>query len=136
MPYKWTRLLTAIKTVCFSYVDFVTLESLREDLLFCKYVQSRATADELFRLLDSYLTEHGLKWENCVGVCTDGAQTMAGKRKGLQALIKRVSPNAMKWTHRVALASRQLSPEINKVLTDVVNVVNIINKTPESAPVL
>ncbi len=48
----------------------------------------------------------------------DGAQTTAGKRKGLQALIKRVSPNTQ-WTHcvihREALASRQISPELNKV---------------------
>lgn len=36
-----------------SYVCFVYSESLREDLLFCKYVQTRATADELFKFLDS-----------------------------------------------------------------------------------
>ncbi|QQP51251.1 Transposase, partial [Caligus rogercresseyi] len=39
-----------------------------------------------------------LKWEECVGICTDGAQAMAGKQGGLQALIKRVSLNAQ-WTH-------------------------------------
>lgn len=44
-----------------AYVGFVRSESLCEDLLFCKYVTSRVTADELFRLLDCYLTEDGLK---------------------------------------------------------------------------
>ena len=34
--------------------------------------------------MDSYLKEHGLKWENCVGFCFDGAQTMAGSRRGLE----------------------------------------------------
>jgi len=101
-----------------------------------KYVKPRATADELFGILDSYLTEHGLKWENCVGFCSDGAQTMSGKRRGLQALIKRVSPNAQ-WTHcvihREALASRQLSPELNKVLTEVVSVVHFIKTRPLKA---
>ena len=119
-----------------AYVRFVTSESLYEDLLFCKYITSRATADELFKLLDSYLTEHGLKWENCIGVCTDGAHTMAGKKQGLQALIKRVSPNAQ-WTHcvihREALASRQMSPELNDVLTDVIRVVNFIKTRPLKA---
>lgn len=119
-----------------SYVRFVCSESLREDLLFCKYVQTRATADELFKILDSYLTEHGLKWENCIGFCSDGAQTMAGKRKGLQALTKRVAPEAQ-WTHcvihREALASKHLSPELNDVLTVVVSAVNFIKTRPLKA---
>nr|XP_055067936.1 zinc finger BED domain-containing protein 5-like [Misgurnus anguillicaudatus] len=112
-----------------SYVRFIHSESVKEDLLFCKYVQTRATADELFKILDSYLIEHDLKWENCLGFCSDGAQTMAGRRKGLQALIKRVAPKAQ-WTHcvihREALASKQLSSELNEVLTDVVGMVNFI----------
>ncbi|KAL7377055.1 hypothetical protein ABVT39_020828 [Epinephelus coioides] len=61
---------------------------------------------------------------------------MAGKKQGLQALIKRVSPNAQ-WTHcvihREALASRQMSPELNDVLTDVIRVVNFIKTRPLKA---
>ena len=81
-------------------VRFMNCESLCEDLLFCKYIKNRATADELFKIMDSYLKEHGLKWENSVGFCSDGAQTMAGSRHGPQALIKRVAPDAH-WTHCV-----------------------------------
>ena len=47
-----------------SYIRFVNCESLCEDLLVCKYIKNRATADELFKIMDSYLKEHGLKWEN------------------------------------------------------------------------
>ncbi|XP_051952836.1 zinc finger BED domain-containing protein 5-like [Xyrauchen texanus] len=119
-----------------SYVRFVNGESLCEDLLFCKYIKNRATSDELFKIMDSYLKEHGLKWENCVGFCSDGAQTIAGSRNGLQALIKRVAPDAH-WTHciihREALASRQLSPELNEVLTEVISVVNFIKTRPLKA---
>ncbi len=116
-----------------AYVRFVDFESLNEDLLFCKYIPKRVTADELFKIIDSYLTEAGIKWEDCLGICTDGAQTMAGKRGGLQALIKRVAPKAL-WTHciihREALASRQLSPTLNDVLSEVVIVVNYIKTRP------
>lgn len=91
-----------------AYVHYETSGTLNEDLLFVKYVTKRANADVLFNIIDSYL-DHGLKWENCVGVCTDGAQAMAGKNNGLHALIKRVPPNAH-WTHciihREALAVR------------------------------
>lgn len=53
-------------------------ESLCDDLLFCT-CPKKSDADELFMFLDCYLTECGLKWENCVRICTDGAQTMAEK---------------------------------------------------------
>ncbi|KAL6476274.1 hypothetical protein MHYP_G00147730 [Metynnis hypsauchen] len=116
-----------------SYVRFDMTNSLCEDLLFCKYVRNRATAEELFKMLHYFLTENGLKWENCIGVCSDGAQTMAGMRKGVQALIKKASPNA-KWTHcvihRETLASRHLSSELSTVMTDIIGVVNFIKTRP------
>lgn len=54
-------------------------------------VPGRAT-EGLFKIIDSYLKEANLKWEDCMGICTDGAQAMDGKRGRLQALIKHVSP--------------------------------------------
>ncbi|XP_060774414.1 zinc finger BED domain-containing protein 5-like [Neoarius graeffei] len=125
------------KTCIFiAYVRFVNELSLNEDLLFCKPVPSRATAEELFKIMDNYFKEQGLRCENCLGFCSDGVQTMAGKRKGLQALIKRAAPDAQ-WTHcilhREALASRHLSPELNEVLTAVVDVVNFIKTRPLKA---
>lgn len=110
-------------------------ESLCEDLLFSKYIPNRATADELFKIMDSYFKEHGLKWENCVGFSSNGAQTMAGTINGLPTLIKGVVPYA-RWTHcvihREALASRQFSPKIN-VVTEVVGIVNFIKTQPLKA---
>lgn len=71
-----------------------------------------------------------------MAICTDGAQAMAGKRGGLQALIKRVSPN-VQWTHcmihRKVLACKQLSPELNNVMTDVIATVNYIKTRPVKA---
>ena len=51
----------------------------------------------------------------------DGAKTMAGKKKGFQTIIKRVSPNADLAhcvMHREELASRQISPELKRFMTD------------------
>ena len=104
--------------------------TLTEDILFCKYVKTRATAEELFNILDTYLAERDILWENCVGFCSDGAQTMAGKINGLQALIKRVAPDAQ-WMKR----SRQGSsvPDLNEILNEVVSVVNFIKTRPLKA---
>ncbi|XP_073324188.1 zinc finger BED domain-containing protein 5-like [Pagrus major] len=119
-----------------TYVRFIDGDDMREELLFCKQIPGRATAEELFKIIDTYLKEANLKWEDCVGICTDGAQAMAGKQGGLQALIKRVSPNAQ-WTHcmihREALASKQLSPELNDVMTHVIATVNYIKTRPVKA---
>ncbi|XP_024145995.1 zinc finger BED domain-containing protein 5 [Oryzias melastigma] len=119
-----------------TYVRFIDVDDLREDLLFCKQVTSRATADELFKIIDTYLREADLKWEDCVGICTDGAQAMAGRKGGLQALIKRVTPN-VQWTHcmihREALVSKQLSPDLHDVMTDVITTVNYIKTRPVKA---
>ncbi len=49
-----------------TYVRFIDGEDLREDLLFCKLVTKRATADELFKITDTYLKEDDLKWDDCV----------------------------------------------------------------------
>jgi len=71
-----------------------------------------------------------------VGICTDGAQAMAGKRGGLQSLIKHIAPRAV-WTHciihREALTSKQLSPELNAALSDVITTVNYIKTRPLKA---
>lgn len=60
-------------------------------MLFCKYVKDRATVKELFKVIDAYVTNPGLKEQDCVGIGTDGAQTMAQKHSGLQALIQKGS---------------------------------------------
>lgn len=48
-----------------AYVRFMDGEDLREDLLLCKCVTTRATADEFFNIIDTYSTEVGLKCEDC-----------------------------------------------------------------------
>ena len=51
-----------------AYFCFASSESLCNDLLFCKYVPSRATAAVLLRPPDSDWIEHRLEWENYVGI--------------------------------------------------------------------
>lgn len=79
-----------------------------------KQITSRVTADKQFTV--TCVEEADLKWEGCVGICTDEAQALAGKLGGLQELIKCVSPN-VQWIHcmihREALTSKQLSPKLS-----------------------
>ena len=69
----------------------------------------------------------------CVGLCTDGVRVMSGRFGGLQTLVQGVAVNA-KWIHcliqREALASQQLSGDLNGVLEAVVKTVNFIEGRP------
>ncbi|XP_026475993.1 zinc finger MYM-type protein 6-like, partial [Ctenocephalides felis] len=71
-----------------TYIRYVMENDIREELLFCK---------------------------NCVGLCTDGAPSMAGKNAGLQALVRKVAPRAV-WTHcmihRQSLVARNMGEEL------------------------
>ncbi|GFX45676.1 SCAN domain-containing protein 3 [Trichonephila clavipes] len=116
-----------------AYVRFWDGMSAVEELLFCKPIKLKATAIALFDILNNFINEANIEWKNCVGICTDGARTMSGRFKSIQALVKQKSPLCI-WTHcmihREALASKEISLGLNIVLMIVVTVVNYIKMRP------
>ncbi|GFV11239.1 SCAN domain-containing protein 3 [Trichonephila clavipes] len=116
-----------------AYVRFWDGMSAVEELLFCKPIKLKATAIALFDILNNFINEANIEWKNCVGICTDGARTMSGRFKSIQALVKQKSPLCI-WTHcmihRESLASKEISPGLNIVLMTVVTVVNYIKMRP------
>lgn len=105
-----------------------------EHLLFCKMVPGRTTGEQIFNILDNFMTETNLHWENCVAVCTDGAAVMIGSKSGVVARIKRMNPQIAVthcMLHRVILASKDMALELHSVLSTVVHdVVNIVKSKP------
>ncbi|GFW29389.1 zinc finger MYM-type protein 6 [Trichonephila clavipes] len=87
-----------------------------EELHFCKPIKFKARAIALFDILNNFINEANIEWKNCVGICIDGARTMSGRFKCIQALLKQKSPLCI-WTHcmihREALASKEMSPDLN-----------------------
>ncbi|GFT41415.1 protein FAM200A [Trichonephila clavipes] len=114
-----------------AYVRFRDGISAVEELFFCKPIKLKATAIALFDILNNFINEAKIEWENCVGMCADGARTMCGRFKctSIQALVKQKYPLCI-WTHcmiyREALVSKEMSPGLNIVLMTVVTVVNYI----------
>ncbi|GFV02666.1 zinc finger MYM-type protein 6 [Trichonephila clavipes] len=68
------------------------------ELLFCKTIKLKATAIALFDIVNNFISEANIEWKNSVGICTDGARTMSGRFKSIQALVKQKSPLCI-WTH-------------------------------------
>ena len=91
------------------------------------FILTNCCAHELFAISNNFFQENNLEWKDCVGFCTDGARVMFCRFGGLRKLVQGVNA---KWTHcliqREALASQQLSDDLNGVLEAVVKTVNFI----------
>ena len=61
------------------YVGYEHDGAAQEDFLFCQPLETRATAEHIFQLLDAFVQGNGLEWKKCFGVCTDGVRAMTGR---------------------------------------------------------
>ena len=62
-------------------------------------------------------------------MCTDGTAAMTGRRSGVVDKIKDLTPECKLihcFIHRESLASKQMSTELNNVLSEVVKIVNYV----------
>ncbi len=115
------------------FIRYVWENKINEDVLGCFILPERTTGAEIFDVINRFMTSKGLSWENCIGICTDGAKAMTGSRKGFIARVKQVPPNIVAThcvLHREALASKELCPDLNEVLISVVKIVNFIKTRP------
>lgn len=93
-----------------SYVRYEHNGEKEEDFLFCKCLPTRTTAEALFDMLNSFITEHGIDWSKCVGISTDGAAAMLGRHSGLVKRVQAVAPQTKSIhcsIHREALAAKK-----------------------------
>ena len=80
----------------------------------------------MFDLVDNF-KKNGLQWTKLIGCTTDGARAMLGRKSGLQARVKAVSPSSVHCIlHRFGLAAKLLPPGIKTNLNLVVKMVNYI----------
>jgi len=77
------------------YVRFIDGDDIVEDLLFCKNITASAKAQDLFEILDNFMSENILNWNKYVGVYTDGARSLSDCYGGLQALIRSKAPDTL-----------------------------------------
>lgn len=114
------------------FVRYIWNNNVHEDILFCKPI-IRGTSEHIFEEMDTYATEKGLQWKKCVGICTDGARAMCGKKSSVVTRVLERSPIAS-WTHcnlhREVLVSKSLPESLKTVLDKAVKVVNYIKTRP------
>lgn len=112
-----------------TYIRYDTEEAIEEEFLFCEPISGHTTAIEIFNKIDNFIAINNIRWENCVGICSDGARAMIGKHSGFITKIQQVAPQA-KFIHcsihSEALACKAMPTKLKDVLDQAVKVVNFI----------
>ena len=115
------------------FIRYINNATVSEDFLFCKALKLHTKGKDIFQCFNSFFSEFSIPWDNCAGICTDGAAACIGFRSGAVKRIQEKAPSA-KWTHcflhRKALAAKKLSPELHEMLNFVVKCVNLIKARP------
>jgi len=65
-----------------SYVRYIYDNEMREELLFCHQLETNTIGEEIFKVLDNYISQN-LSWAQCKAICSDGAASMTGKKVDL-----------------------------------------------------
>ena len=98
-------------------VRYVKDKTVREEFLFCKPLQTTATAGDIFNLVTEFFKYYNINISLIGSICTDGAPAMLGNHSGFAALLKKEVPT-LKVTHcmihRQVLASKSM-PESMKM---------------------
>lgn len=111
------------------YVRYLKDESIRQEFLFCKPLEMRTRAVDVFNKVQGFFEEHDLDLTKIGAICTDGAPAMLGRKSGFAALVKEIIPDLEVhhcFIHRQSLAAKTLPTNLNSVLQSVVKAVNYI----------
>ncbi|XP_052611518.1 protein ZBED8-like isoform X1 [Peromyscus californicus insignis] len=115
------------------YVRYINDGDFKDEFLFCKPLETTATAQDVFDKVGSFLKEHKLSWEMIGGVCTDGAPALLGCQSGFQHLVLNASPRVIGthcMLHLQTLAVKTLPQELQEVMKRVVSSVNFVKSSP------
>ncbi|KAK7938374.1 hypothetical protein WMY93_001700 [Mugilogobius chulae] len=123
----------ADEAVLIVYVQYIEEATVKQDILMSVNLQTTTRGEDIFSVVDAFFTKHNLAYSDLVAYCTDGAASMMGKNKGFNSRLKEKAPHCLVFhcmIHRQALASKNLSEELNETLKTVVKIVNFIKARP------
>ena len=112
------------------YARYVCNNAFKEEFIFCSALETTTKATDILNKVTSIFTTEGLEWKYLAGCCTDDAPAMLGCNSGFQASVKRQAPKRKGvhcMLHRQPLASKTSPKSLQKVLDQIIKIVNFIN---------
>ena len=101
------------------FIRFIHNEKIIEQFLCCQEMLMKTTGEDIFKILDGFMKENNLLWTSCVGICTDGAPSMVGSKKGFTALAKKENEKIIFthcFLHRENLVAKTIGNELKEVI--------------------
>ena len=121
------------KAQLLAFVRFENEGEIIENFLCCKELPETTKGHDIFNILSSNLESYNLSWNQCVGICTDGAPSMIGSVQGFVSRVKEKNSEVITthcFLHREVLVSKIIGNDLKQVLDITVNMVNFIKQRP------
>jgi hypothetical protein len=112
-----------------AYVRFVKDESLAQEMLFAKQLETDTKGESIFRVVKQFFEEKDIPLTNIYACATDGAPSMTGRYRGCVAYLKREVPTIFAIhcvIHRQHIVAKNLSVRLHNSLNTVITAVNKI----------
>ena len=110
------------------YARYVYNNAFKEEFLFCSALETTTKAADILNKVTTFFTTEGLEWKNIAGCCTDGAPEKSGCNSSFQTSVRRQAPKSKSVhciSHWQALASKTLPEFLQKVLDQIIKIVNL-----------
>ena len=78
----------ANKAQLLAFIRFIDEDQIVNQFLFCKELSTTTKGEDVFNILNDYLSNWQISLTSCVGICRDGAPSKLGCMKGLTSFVK------------------------------------------------
>lgn len=112
------------------FVRFLDIECqvFREELLTILSLKGNTRGEDLFKVIDEFITKSNISYEKMVSLSTDGAPAMIGKEKGVVKRIRDKNSGLISYQciiHQAALCGK-LSTTLKGVMDSLVKLINFM----------
>ena len=91
------------ESLLLAYVRFVKDESLVQELLFARQLETDTKGESVFRVVDDFFKEKDIPLCNILACATDGAPSMVGRHRGFISFLEK----SCTWSTYSALCNPQ-----------------------------
>ena len=117
------------ESLLLAYVRLVKDESLVQELLFIRQLETDTKGESVFRVVEIFFKEKAIPLTSKLACATDRAQSMISRHRGFISFLKTAVPGVFTVhcvIHRQYLVTKKLSGRLHKSLSTVITAVNKI----------